>query len=103
MARAPFFLHLPRLRGRSTARSAVGRGLAQRCAKQHSPPPPPPPRRGGGGAKPFRARLLVSSSRDLPGGAVLGVLEHDAHGGELVADAVGFFKILCLARCVTFR
>src|SRR5690348_2036226 len=34
-----------------------------------------------------------SSSRDLPGGAVLGVLEHDAHGGELVADAVGFFEV----------
>jgi hypothetical protein len=35
-----------------------------------------------------------SSSRDLPGGAILGVLEHDAHFGQLVADAVGFFKIL---------
>ena len=40
------------------------------------------------------------SSRDLPGGAVLGILEHDAHGGEFVADAVGFFEILCLARGV---
>ena len=37
------------------------------------------------------------SSRDLPGGAVLGVFQHDAHFGELVADAVGFFEVLCLA------
>jgi hypothetical protein len=36
------------------------------------------------------------SSRDLPGGAVLGVLEHDAHLGKLVADAIGFFKIFGL-------
>ena len=30
-------------------------------------------------------------------GAVLGVLEHDAHRGELVADAVGFGQFLRLA------
>src|SRR5258708_33615683 len=29
-----------------------------------------------------------SSSRDLPGGAVLAVLEHYAHGGELTPDAI---------------
>src|SRR6266481_8815131 len=34
-------------------------------------------------------RACCLSSRDLPGGAVLGVLEHHAHGGELVSDAVG--------------
>ena len=39
------------------------------------------------------------SSRDLPGGAVLGVFQHDAHFGELVADAVGFFKIFTSAGC----
>ncbi len=37
------------------------------------------------------------SSRDLPGGAVLGVLERDAHGGEFVSDAVGLGKVLGLA------
>src|SRR5579883_1425727 len=38
-----------------------------------------------------------ASSRNLPGGAVLGVLEHHAHGGEFVADAVGLGKVLCRA------
>ena len=38
------------------------------------------------------------SSRDLPGGAVLGILQHDAHGGEFVADAVGFLEVFGLAR-----
>ena len=38
------------------------------------------------------------SSRDLPGGAVLESFEHDAHGGEFVADAVGFLEVLCFAR-----
>ena len=42
------------------------------------------------------------SSRDLPGGAVLGVLEHHAHGGELVADAVGLGEVLGFAGGVTF-
>src|SRR5207302_10152813 len=37
------------------------------------------------------------SSRDLPGGAVLGVLQHDAHGGKLIADAIGLFEVLFLA------
>ena len=41
-----------------------------------------------------------SSSRDLPGGdqlaglGVLGVFQRDAHGCELVADAVGLFEVL---------
>ena len=42
----------------------------------------------------FRPSL---STRDLPGGAVLGVLEHDAHGEEFVADAVGFGEVLGFA------
>src|SRR5262249_25011520 len=37
------------------------------------------------------------SSRDLPGGAVLGILEHDTHGGEFVADAIGLLEVLRLA------
>ena len=47
------------------------------------------------------ARALASrggSSRDLPGGAVLGVFQHDAHFGEFVADAVGFLEVLHFAR-----
>src|SRR6476620_8534770 len=38
------------------------------------------------------------SSRDLPGCAVLGILEHNAHGGEFVADTVGFLEVFCRAR-----
>ena len=38
------------------------------------------------------------SSRDLPGGAVLGVFEHYAHFREFVADAIGFLEILRAAR-----
>jgi hypothetical protein len=34
------------------------------------------------------------SSGDLPGGAVLGVLEHHAHRGEFVADAIGLGEVL---------
>src|SRR6267143_6442198 len=37
------------------------------------------------------------SSRDLPAGAVLAVLEHNAHGGKLVTDAVGLGEVLCRA------
>src|SRR5262249_3733279 len=37
------------------------------------------------------------SSRDLPGGAVLGVLEHYAHGGEFIADAVRLGEVLHFA------
>ena len=37
------------------------------------------------------------SSRDLPGGAVFRIFQHDAHGGELVADAVGFLEVLSFA------
>ena len=33
------------------------------------------------------------SSRNLPGGAVLAVLQHDAHLREFVADAVGFGEV----------
>ncbi len=38
------------------------------------------------------------SSGNLPGGAVLGILQHNTHGGQLVADAIGFGEILGLAR-----
>src|SRR6266568_9268092 len=45
-------------------------------------------------------RALPGTSRsscDLPGGAVLGILQDNAHGGELVADAVGLLEVLFLA------
>jgi len=45
-------------------------------------------------------RACCRSSRNLPGGVVLGVLEHHAHGGEFVADAIGFFKVFCFPRCI---
>src|SRR5690348_16942281 len=35
-----------------------------------------------------------TSSRDLPGRAVLRILKHDANRRELVADAVGFLEVL---------
>src|SRR6266446_5222100 len=40
------------------------------------------------------------ASRNLPGSAILGVLKHHAHGGELVADAVGFREVLCGTRLI---
>src|SRR6185437_8475 len=45
-----------------------------------------------------KKRSALTSSRHLPRGAVLGILEHDAHGGELVAEAVGLLEVLGLAR-----
>src|SRR5215475_16014117 len=39
--------------------------------------------------------VCASSSRDLPGGAVLAILEHHTHGGKFVSDAVGLGKVLC--------
>jgi hypothetical protein len=42
----------------------------------------------------------AESSRNLPGGAVLGVFQHDAHFGELVPDAIGLFEVLRLAGSV---
>src|SRR5262245_2246257 len=42
-------------------------------------------------------RACCTSSLVLPGGVVLGVLEHHAHGGEFVADAIGLSKVLCCA------
>jgi hypothetical protein len=44
-----------------------------------------------------RAAVPSSSSREFPSGAVLGVLEHHAHGGKLVADAVGLNEVFGLA------
>src|SRR5258708_5347268 len=37
------------------------------------------------------------SSRNLPGSAILGVLKHDAHGGEFVSDTVGLRTVLGVA------
>src|SRR5499427_9221301 len=94
----------PPLRRASSPLPLVGRGrgwgsvgVAQLCHCGTPPHPNPPPQ---GGREPRGARGKSSpnpSSRDLPGGAVLGVLEHHAHGSEFVADAVGFCEILGLA------
>ncbi len=54
-----------------------------------------------------RAPGAARSSRDLPGGhrlAALGVFtvfQHDAHGEQLVADAVGLLEVLRFARGCT--
>src|SRR5262249_50309545 len=37
--------------------------------------------------------LQAHHRRNLPGGAVFGILHHDAHGGKLIADAIGFFEV----------
>ena len=34
----------------------------------------------------------------LPGGPLLGVLEHNSHSDELVADAIGFLEVFSLTR-----
>jgi len=60
----------------------------------------PHPARKSGPTSPLQGEVVFAccrSSRNLPGGAVLGVLEHYAHGGEFVADAVGFGEVLGLA------
>jgi hypothetical protein len=44
-----------------------------------------------------------TSSRNLPSGAVLGVLEHHAHDGEFIADAVGLGEVLGLTGGVSTR
>ena len=41
--------------------------------------------------------LHLPRRHDLSGGGVLRILELDAHGGKLVADAIGFFEVLRLA------
>ena len=78
---------------------------APRCNRRWSVPrlrrEKSPPAAAHPSAASAAARVLAErgrSSRDLPGGAVLGVLQHDAHFGEFVADAVGFLEVLCLAR-----
>src|SRR6185437_6324883 len=48
---------------------------------------------GCGSACPITKRP-AGSSRDLPGGALFGILDHDAHRCELVADAIGLLEVL---------
>src|SRR4051794_32872528 len=43
------------------------------------------------------------SSRDLPGGAFFGILDHDSHSSKFVADAIGLLEILSGARSITRR
>src|SRR5688572_5512326 len=71
-----------------------GGGLSAQAA---TPLPNPPPQ---GGREPAGARRadVPASSRHLPGGAVLGILENDSHFFEFAADAVGLNEILSLAR-----
>src|SRR5260370_18696671 len=73
-----------------------------------NPPPPAPrcwrgrsrsaaayPRSGTAAARMRDAR--APSSRRLPGGPVLGVLQHDAERRELITDAVGLGEVLLSA------
>src|SRR5262249_45988678 len=86
-------------RGRpSGARS--GEGDSPRVEIVESPPHPTPLPASGEREQRGVCRSARSepSSRDLPRGAVLGVLEHDAHCCKLIADAIGLFEILLLAR-----
>jgi len=56
--------------------------------EEDTPLPIPPPQGGREQVSASGKTACKNSSRDLPGGAVLGVLEHDAHFRQFVADAV---------------
>src|SRR6202012_4036369 len=40
----------------------------------------------------------VCSSRNLPGGAFLGILDHDTHRRQLLSNTIGFLEVLARAR-----
>src|SRR6202011_4656179 len=46
----------------------------------------------------LRTVCAQPSSHDLPGGAVLGILDHNAHRCELISDTVRFFEVLACTR-----
>ena len=78
----------------------TGEGPRQPTPPRITAPPRPSPAALRAASSPARGEGFLEctrrSSRDLPGGAVLGVFEHDAHFGEFVTDAVGFFEVFCL-------
>src|SRR5450631_1475934 len=84
--------------------SSRPRSRSDRRAGTHAPQPIESTRRMGprlreddfGRGLPTK-ETASRSSRNLPGGAVLGVLQHHAHRGELVADAIGFGEVLGFA------
>ena len=88
-------------RERPTVSAASGRvrvrGSHRRRGQPHRPGPHPP--RFARRPLPQGERGLACasrSSRDLPGGAVFGVFQHDAHLGEFIADAIGSLEVLAL-------
>src|SRR6266705_2046189 len=79
---------------------------APRYNRRRSIPGPPQRRSQPASAYPPRgtaaARVLAAigpSSRDLPGGAVLGILDDYAHCRKLIADAVGLLEVLARPGC----
>src|SRR5579883_647400 len=73
-----------------------------------SAPAPPRRRSAESSARYNRASVLEKayrdgSSRDLPSGAILGILDCDSHRRKLVADAIRFLEILARTRGGTLR
>ena len=103
--------HCPRFFAPAFPSPFTGEDVRERSERPGEGPREPAPRRPTSPPRPSPAALRAASSpargegfracarrssRDLPGGAVLGVFQHHAHFGEFVADAVGFFEIPCL-------
>src|SRR5581483_6784871 len=96
IARSPISPSPPPLAREVDACSASGGGIYRFPREQCAPSPTLPSLRG---KKQARSRgTSPRSSRDLPGGAILGILQHDPHSGEFVADAIGLLEVLSLAR-----
>src|SRR5579864_9435112 len=72
------------------------------CEMSSSAAEPPHPPRASCARHPLprgeRETPAALSSRDLPGGAVFGILDHHSHRRKFVADAIGFLEILARAR-----
>src|SRR5215471_18146635 len=97
-------LHLSPLAGRGEPNEVrLGEGDSPRGGVVESPPHPTPlPASGEREQRGVYGRAQSApSSRDLPRRAVLGVLEHHAHRGKLIADPIRLLEVLRLARGVT--
>src|SRR5579864_2998053 len=72
------------------------------CEMSSSAAEPPHPPRASCARHPLprgeRETPVALSSRDLPGRALLGILDDDAHRGELIANTIGFLEVLAGAR-----
>ena len=93
------------MRGRARESEPGERSLRLRESDLVERPPHPDPLCASGEREQRGAcgtAVPYPSSCDLPGGAILAVLKHHAHGGEFVADAVGFSEVLGFAGSVTF-